>query len=143
MQVLCKAVGKYKDKFNQTGLLLVVDGQDRWCDFPGQLNWKDYKDKVVDVDMSQNEKGYWHGAFMGQALQGQTPNYQPPDQGHTPPPQSAGATKSQPDWDAIAEGKTRCAVVCAAIQSGQMSCTTPEEALEHVRLIMTGEPAPF
>ncbi len=92
MQVLCKAVGKYKDKFNQTGLLLVVDGQDRWCDFPGQLGWKQYKDKIVDVDMSQNEKGYWHGAFVGQqASQEQPPNYQPADQGYTPPPQAAPA----------------------------------------------------
>jgi hypothetical protein len=56
----CKAVGKYKDKFNSTGLLLEWNG-DTWVDLPGQLNWKDYKEKTLTLEVQQNDKGYWSG----------------------------------------------------------------------------------
>jgi hypothetical protein len=41
----------------------------------------------------------------------------------TQPPQQHGQNGKGPDWDAIAEGKVRHGIVCAAIQSGQINIT--------------------
>ena len=50
------AVGKYKPKYKTTGLLLdSINGQETWADLPGELNYKNYKDKDVIVEVSQNE----------------------------------------------------------------------------------------
>ncbi len=62
------AVGKYKPKYKTTGLLLdSINGQETWANLPGELNYRDYKDKDVMVDITQNEKGYWSGVFVGNA----------------------------------------------------------------------------
>ncbi len=90
MQYFCKAVGKYKEKFRTTGLLLLVDGVERWVDIPGQLNWKQYKENNVGVtNMTQNDKGYWSGELEGASTgQGQPPqnssSYTPPSQERPP-----------------------------------------------------------
>ena len=65
-EVFVKAVGKYKEQFKSTGLLLVVDGNEFWSDFPGQLSYKDWKEKTISVDIAQNAKGYWSGKIAGQ-----------------------------------------------------------------------------
>ena len=55
--------------------------------------------------------------------------------GYSPPSQEA------PDWDAIARGKCFCAVICAAIQSKQVKCTTAQEVEDWVNLMMAeGQP---
>ena len=62
--------------------------------------------------------GFWNGVSQNQQQQ------QPP---HQAPPgfQQAAAKmgKKEPDWDAIAEGKVRHGIVCAAIQAKQVLCT--------------------
>lgn len=60
-------------------------------------------------------------------------------QGQQQRSQPAQSKTKEPDWDAIAEGKTRCAVVCAAIQSGQIPCVTHEDAVMHTKFILTGQ----
>lgn len=69
----CKAVGKYKDKFNSTGVLLEWNGE-TWVDLPGQLNWKDYKDKNLALDVEQNDKGYWSGTMTNTFASQSTPS---------------------------------------------------------------------
>ena len=65
MNALVKAVGKYKDKFKTTGLLLETPQGEFWADVPGNLDYKKYKGKSFDFDLEQNEKGYWRGKFVG------------------------------------------------------------------------------
>lgn len=65
-QAHVKAVGKYKEQFKSTGLLLVVNGNEFWSDFPGQLNYKEWKEKDISINITQNEKGYWSGMIVGQ-----------------------------------------------------------------------------
>ena len=63
---MCNAVGKYKGQYKQTGLLLAdVEGAETWVNIEGQLNYQDYKDKQVTVDIRQNAKGYWAGTLVG------------------------------------------------------------------------------
>lgn len=57
----------------------------------------------------------------------QATNYQ------QPAPQQG---KKEPNWDAIAKGKVRCAVLCGMLQGG-ISVDYPE-VLAHTRFIMTG-----
>jgi hypothetical protein len=122
-----KAVGKYKDKFNSTGLLLEWNGE-TWVDVKGQLNWKDYKDKTLTLDVEQNNKGYWSGSlsntFGGQQSTPQTQQNAPQQ------------AQDKPDWDKIAEGKVMCNVICSAIQSNQMQCTDMNDAKMYTDLIM-------
>jgi hypothetical protein len=79
MQVTTKiiAVGKHKPKFNQTGVLISKDGDDTWVDMPGNLSWKDYKDKTFTMNIAQNDKGYWHGTFDGGQAPPQTTQQAP------------------------------------------------------------------
>ncbi|KKK99375.1 hypothetical protein LCGC14_2633410 [marine sediment metagenome] len=37
------------------------------------------------------------------------------------------AKATGPDWDAIAYGKTKCRIVCSAIESKQIECKNPEQ----------------
>lgn len=72
----------------------------------------------------------YQGTFQGQPYTGysgfwnsspqvnQQPNQQSPQQGRQAP--SRAPKQDKPDWDAIAEGKVRHGIVCAAIQSGQI-----------------------
>ena len=75
----CKAVGKYKEQFKNTGLLLEnVNGQEAWVDFPGQLSYKDYKGKLIVGEIEQNERGYWVGKFTtGQPASAPSGSYTP------------------------------------------------------------------
>jgi len=79
--------------------------------------------------------------------QGQTYNkFKRPPQQQTGTPQGQQAPQQpaqraqggQPDWDAIAEGKIRHGVVCAAIQSLQIECKGIQEANYWTEYIMTG-----
>ncbi len=93
-----KAVGKYKDQFNQTGLLLDAGKGEFWANFPGSLAWKDYKGKRIDVNLTQDGKGYWSGTFADQnTSQGQqqaagAPNTQNTSQ---PAPSAANCSKDE------------------------------------------------
>ncbi len=49
-----------------------------------------------------------------------------------------GGKKSDPDWDAIAVGKSRCAVVCAAIQSRQIEVASEMDCDKWVQYIILG-----
>ena len=60
-------------------------------------------------------------------------------QGGSQPRQSK---KSEPDWDAIAAGKCRCAVICAAIQSGQITVGCEMDCDEWVQYIIMGHNRP-
>ncbi len=129
---MCKAVGKYKEQFKCTGLLLEsVEGTETWVDIEGNLNYKDYKGKQVTVDIQRNSKGYWGGTFAG----GQQSPAPPLQQASSQPRQSK---KSEPNWDAIAEGKCRCAVICAAIQSNQINISGEMDVDQWVQYIMLG-----
>jgi len=66
VKAMCKGVGKYKDKFNTTGLLLDAGKGEFWADIKGKLNYRDYKNKEVEVDITKNAKGYWGGTVVGQ-----------------------------------------------------------------------------
>ncbi len=102
---ICKAVGKYKEQYNQTGLLLAdVEGAETWVSIEGQLNYQDYKNKQVTVDIRQNTKGYWDGTLVG--------GQQNAPQGASRPAQSK---KSEPDWNAISTGKCRHGILCAEV----------------------------
>lgn len=57
-------------------------------------------------------------------------------------PQSTNG-KKEPDWDAIAEGKVRHGVVCAAIQSGQVEAKNEMEIKRWVAFIMNGNTKGF
>ena len=128
---MCKAVGKYKEQFRCTGLLLEsVEGAETWVDIEGQLNYKDYKGKQVTVDIQRNSKGYWGGTFAGQQSPA-PPLQQAPSQPHQ-------AEKSEPDWDAIALGKVRHGVACAGIQSGQIEVKSEMDCEKWVQYIMLG-----
>ena len=59
-----KALGKYKEKFNSTGFLLVKGGKEVWVDIPGQHDYKVYKGHEVTVKAQQNAKGYWSGTLV-------------------------------------------------------------------------------
>ena len=126
-----KAVGKYKDKFNSTGLLVQSANGEVWVDVPGQLNWKDYKDKNISISASQNDKGYWSGTISGQS------NQQPVPQTTHNTPQ---AKQDAPDWDKIAEGKVMCALITAAIQSKQMQCADLNDVKVYTDVIMGKTP---
>ena len=52
--------------------------------------------------------------------------------------QGGGGKKSDPDWDAIAVGKSRCAVVCAAIQSRQIEVASEIDCDKWVQYIILG-----
>ena len=54
----------------------------------------------------------------------------------TQPAQRQTPSKQEPDWDAIAEGKVRHGVICAAIQSNQIECKTPEAVAFWTAIIM-------
>ncbi len=53
-------------------------------------------------------------------------------------PQPHQSKKSEPDWDAIALGKVRHGVVCAAIQSGQIKVANEMQCDEWVQYIILG-----
>ena len=59
-------------------------------------------------------------------------------------PQYAGQQQRQaqqpnkPNWDEIARGKVRCNLVCAGIQSGQLSVTCPTDCNAWMDYIFTG-----
>ena len=80
--------------------------------------------------------GFWsHGATtsapqntqQAPSQPAQATNYQPPAQIQV---------KKEPDWDAIAEEKVRCNVLCAMLQGG-ITVDYPE-VLEHTAFIMSG-----
>lgn len=94
----------------------------------------------IIVDMTNGQHGprlkkvnpkYAQGGQQSQGGQGQR---SAPQTSYTPPSQE------QPDWDKIAEGKCKCAVICAAIQGGQMTCKNNAEVQAHVDYMM-GKPA--
>lgn len=57
----------------------------------------------------------------------------PPQQGQARNPQ-----QQKPDWDAISRGKVRCNLVCAGIQSGQLTVTCPTDCNAWMDYIFTG-----
>lgn len=71
----------------------------------------------------------------------QDPQYTQPDtpQGQQGPQQAAQRTQAngQPNWDAIAEGKVRCNVICAIMSAG--SAPEPTYVNKWVKYIMTGQ----
>ena len=103
---MCKAVGKYKEQYKQTGLLLEsIEGVETWVNIEGQLNYQDYKNKEVTVDIQRNSKGYWAGKLVG--------SQQNTQQGGSQSRQ--GQKKSEPDWNAISTGKCRHGILCAEV----------------------------
>ncbi len=76
------AVGKYKEQFKSTGVLINTGSGDFWVDIQGQLDWKRYKGNKYTFDISQNDKGYWGGTIVGDTP---APTQQPQQQ--APPPQ--------------------------------------------------------
>ena len=59
-------------------------------------------------------------------------------QGQGPPQQRQPQQANKPDWDEIARGKVRCNLVCAGIQSGQLSVTCPTDCNSWLDYIFTG-----
>ena len=53
--------------------------------------------------------------------------------------QGGQSKKSEPNWDAIAEGKCRCKVICAAIQSNQINISGEMDVDQWVQYIMLGQ----
>jgi len=80
--------------------------------------------------------GFWNGIVQGQTPQQQTQQPQPPQQQQQQPGQSG------PDWDAIAEGKTKCSVICAAVSSGQIKCKDRDDADNLVAYILEARSKP-
>ena len=76
----------------------------------------DYCDIKTDTNTQQNNQ-------QAPSQPAQATNYQPP-------------APQEPDWDAIAEGKVRCNVLCAMLQGG-ITVDYPE-VLEHTAFIMSG-----
>ncbi len=99
-KLMCIGVGKYKEKYKSTGLLLDGGKGEFWADIQGNLNWKDYKDKEVEVDIKKDNKGYWKGSLVG-----------------------GGASSSGED----VRGKCLCQVICAAIASKQIKCEDEQD----------------
>ncbi len=64
-ELMCKGVGKYKPKFDSTGLLFASSKGEFWADIKGDINYKDYKGKMVKIDIEKDDKGYWHGEIIG------------------------------------------------------------------------------
>ncbi len=64
-RAMVKGVGKFKAKFNQTGFLLDAGKGEFWANMPGNLSYKDYKDKEFTFDLAQDDKGYWSGTIEG------------------------------------------------------------------------------
>ena len=94
--------------------------------------------EVTGVRKVYKGNGYYEWHCGGD---GMTP---PPE----PSPQNAQDPENKPDWDKIAEGKTRCAVVCAMIQAGELkerkdilglSDNEKEHINSIVKFIFTGE----
>lgn len=116
--VLVNAVGKYKEKFNQTGLLIDAGQGEFWANFPGALNWKDYKDKRIDVELTQDGKGYWSGTIGGQGG----------SQGSSQPRQ---APKTAPrDYDKENIGKCVTQFIKAYICSGVAPAQLEQDATQ-------------
>ena len=87
----------------------------------------------VTVEVKQGDSGEYN------YFRKYNPQYadQPaPQRSQQAPSQAAGSPK--PDWDAIAEGKVRHGVICAAIQSGQVEVKTITNAEYWKGYIMTG-----
>lgn len=78
------AVGKYKDKFQSTGVMLNTGNGDFWVDIKGNLDWKQYKGNTYTFEINQNSKGYWGGTIAGntQGMGGPGPGRQQPQQGN-------------------------------------------------------------
>ena len=53
-----------------------------------------------------------------------------------------GQGKKDVDWDEIALGKCRCAIVCAAVQSGQIKVTCEIDCDQWVQYMVKGYNAP-
>jgi len=85
------------------------------------IRYLDYCDIKVELNAPQNSPQMPQNAP-------QSTNYQQPT------PQQG---KREPDWDAIAQGKVRCNVLCAMLQGGITVDYT--EVLRHTNFIMTGK----
>ncbi len=81
--------------------------------------------------------GFWEHGEVRQGSQDSSQASQNPP-GSSNASQEGQTTKKEPDWDAIAEGKVRHGVVCAAIQAGQVTCQTPKDVLDWTQFIITG-----
>ncbi len=88
------AVGKYKEQFKSTGVLINVGSGDFWVDIQGQLDWKRYKGNTYTFDISQNDKGYWGGVIVGDTP---APTQQP-QQGASQPAQRPDNRQDDIRW---------------------------------------------
>ena len=113
-----------------------------------QLNqWMRWKVKTKPKGQYLNIGGYPEKQTQQPQQQGYAPppqappqqqNYIPPQQ-QVPPQQTfQQQIKQEPDWDEIARGKVRCNLVCAGIQSGQLSVTCPTDCDAWMDYIFTG-----
>lgn len=105
------------------------------------------KGQPIIVDTKEDQHGIKFTKVNPKyAAQGQ-PGGTAPQTGNTPPlgnqgPPAAPQKAQGPDWDKIADGKVKCNVVCAAIQSGQFACKTIQDAQKYTDYIMGRDTQP-
>ena len=128
--------------------LIDDDGVEHKCriyEGKGSLPGQEYLNKRLEFSIGSYQgtyqgqpytsySGFWsHGAVNAPQNQQQAPRQGTPATNYQRPvPQG----KKEPNWDAIAKGKVRCAVLCGMLQGGiQVDYT---EVLVYTRFIMTG-----
>ncbi len=110
-------------------------------EFTGQIGSKSQNYPIatgqqISVEVTNNVHGVRFKKFNPQYAQGGQQNTQ---QGSQRSPQGQ---KSQPDWDAIATGKVRHGLVCAAVQSLQIKIETETDCEKWLQYVMHGRKAP-
>ncbi|KKN75906.1 hypothetical protein LCGC14_0376140 [marine sediment metagenome] len=91
--------------------------------------------QTLSINISCKTKGNRtnYGGFWNATAQVAQLSSQPASQGAQ---NAAGSQK--PDWDAIAEGKVRHGLVCAAIESNQLVCKDVSDLDYWKKYVMTG-----
>lgn len=88
--------------------------------------------ETITVELTSGQ----HGNRL-KAINAQYANQGGGQQNQQQPHQNAPQDRQdKPDWDKIAEGKVRHGVICAGIQSGQLVCTSEQNATAWVDFIM-------
>lgn len=112
----------------------LLDNSDANQQLPFKVKWVQFRDGPQLIGYTTKPRQ------MGDTAS-QTGNTPPLGSTAPQPALTAPQPAQGPDWDAIAEGKVRCNILSAAIQSGQIICKTKEDVVKYTAFVMgKGEP---
>lgn len=133
-----KAICKIRDDTGETHTVHIYQGKGQ---LPGtqQLNQRCQFSLSTFQGTRPNGSYTGYSGFWNSGVQVNQSNQQAPPQQGLPPQKTK---QDKPDWDAIAEGKVRHGIVCAAIQSGQIKIADEGNIEYWKNYIINGEAKP-